>query len=245
MNELVSFSLGIAPGMALIVLAYLLVRAVREPLLRIGILILGFILLRDAMTPAGLWSFGLVDGIVPWLRMTDNIVVLLGFGLGSLGIVALTLLDAPLRTLLPHGRPPLVALPWGMIGGVVAAAPVLALSTGTPLSERGGEVALSVLPFLLFMCLAGNLGEEFFFRGYLQGRLMQLTSGLRAALISAVLFAVCHSFLALNLTDVGWPLLAFTLWEGLICALLRWRVGLSAAVLAHGLAIFLLSAGLL
>ncbi|GAB3700911.1 CPBP family intramembrane glutamic endopeptidase [Corynebacterium nasicanis] len=245
MGELVDFSLGVLPGMVLLVPAYLLVRAVSEPLLRIGVLILGFILLRDAMTPAGLWSFGLVDATVPWLRMTDNIVVLLGFGLGSLGIVGLTLLDAPLRTLLPYGRPPLVSVPLGVLGGVLAAAPVLAFSLGTPLAERGGDVAVGVLPFLLFMCLAGNFGEEVFFRGYLQGRLMQLTSGLRAALISAVLFAACHSFLALNLTDVGWPLLAFTLWEGLICALLRWRVGLSAAVLAHGLAIFLLSAGLL
>lgn len=244
MAELVDFFLGLTPGLALMVVLYLLMRGVREPLARIGVLILGFILIRDAMTPAGLWSFGLVDAAIPWLRMTSNVAVLVGFGLGSLALVGLTLLDAPVRALLPRGRPTWASVPVGLLGGALAAGPVLALSVSTPIALRGGEVAAGVLPFLLFMCLAGNLGEEVFFRGYLQGRLMQLTSGLRAALISAVLFAACHSFLALNLTDVGWPLLAFTLWEGLICAFLRWRFGLTSAILAHGLAIFLLSAGL-
>lgn len=46
------------------------------------------------------------------------------------------------------------------------------------------------------------------------------------------------------MTDVGWPLLAFTLWEGLICAFLRLRWGVIPAAIAHGLAIFLLSSGL-
>lgn len=58
------------------------------------------------------------------------------------------------------------------------------------------------------------------------------------------LFAACHAFLATTVTDVGWPLLAFTLWEGLICAFLRLRWGVIPAAIAHGLAIFLLSSGL-
>ena len=86
--------------------------------------------------------------------------------------------------------------------------------------------------------------EEVFFRGYLQGRLEQAMPAMRAALLSAVLFAACHAFLATTVTDVGWPLLAFTLWEGLICAFLRLRWGVIPAAIAHGLAIFLLSSGL-
>ena len=48
-----------------------------------------------------------------------------------------------------------------------------------------------------------------------------------------------------RLPVVGWPLLAFTLWEGLICAFLRMRRGVIPAAIAHGLAIFLLSCGLI
>jgi hypothetical protein len=45
-------------------------------------------------------------------------------------------------------------------------------------------------------------------------------------------------------TDVGWPLLLFTLYEGLICAFLRMYRGVIPAACAHGVAIFLLGSGL-
>lgn len=51
--------------------------------------------------------------------------------------------------------------------------------------------------------------------------------------------------LATTMAEVGWPLLAFTLWEGLICAFLRMRRGVITAALAHGVAIFLLGSGLI
>lgn len=221
-----------------------LARSDRDPLLRIMVLILGFILIRDAMTPTGLWEFGLVDGVVPWLRMTDDPLVLVAFGLGSMILVLATLQDRGLKELVHWGTFDLRTIGLGILGGVLAAAPILALSAGAPIQERVGEVALGILPALLFMALAGNLGEEVFFRGYLQGRLEQAMPAVRAALLSAVLFAACHAFLATTVTDVGWPLLAFTLWEGLICAFLRLRWGVIPAAIAHGLAIFLLSSGL-
>lgn len=94
------------------------------------------------------------------------------------------------------------------------------------------------------MTLAGNLLEEVLFRGYLQGRLVQVMTPVRAAVLSGMLFAACHVYLAITVTSVGWPLLAFTLWEGWICVFLRlWR-GVVLAALAHGLAIYLLSSGL-
>ncbi|MEO3804187.1 CPBP family glutamic-type intramembrane protease [Nonomuraea sp. B1E8] len=80
--------------------------------------------------------------------------------------------------------------------------------------------------------------------GFLQGRLEQHAGAVRAASLSALLFAACHAFLASTVTDVGWPLLAFTLYEGLICAFLRLRPGVIAAALAHGITIFLLAAAL-
>ncbi len=80
------------------------------------------------------------------------------------------------------------------------------------------------------------------FRGLLQGYL-ERSGPVRAALLSAVMFAACHAYLASTVTDLGWPLLAFTLYEGLICAFLRLRYGVLPAALAHGLAIFLLAAG--
>jgi membrane protease YdiL (CAAX protease family) len=129
-------------------------------------------------------------------------------------------------------------------GGVLAAAPTLLLSLATPLSARGGAVAVTLLPVLLLFSLAGNLAEEVLFRGFLQGRLERDAGPVRAAVLSAVLFAACHAFLASTVTDVGWPLPAFTLYEGLICAFLRLRGGVIPAALAHGTAIFLLASGL-
>lgn len=82
------------------------------------------------------------------------------------------------------------------------------------------------------------------FRGFLQGRMESEVGPVRAALFSAVCFAACHAFLASTVTDIGWPLLAFTLYEGLICAFLRLRWGVLPAALAHGLAIFLLASGI-
>ncbi|WP_016696821.1 CPBP family intramembrane glutamic endopeptidase [Actinoalloteichus spitiensis] len=243
--EFLGYGARIGPGLLLVALCYWLTRSDRDPLLRIVLLILGFVLIRDAMTPAGFWTFGVVGGTVPWLRFTDDAAVLLVFGASTLLVTASVLRWAPdLRSLVRWGdlRPGTVAL--GLGGGVLAAAPVLLLSLAWPLEERGGHVAGTLLPALLFLALAGNLAEEVLFRGFLQGRLEQTFSPARSAVLSGVLFATCHVFLASTVTDVGWPLLAFTLLEGLICAYLRLRRGLAPAVLAHGTAIFLLASGL-
>ncbi|MDO5644512.1 MAG: CPBP family intramembrane metalloprotease [Dermabacter sp.] len=242
---LLGYGALLIPGLMLLALCFWLARSDRDPLMRIVVLILGFILIRDAMTPTGLWEFGVVEGIVPWLRMTDNAWVLVAFGLGSLLLVISTLRDERLRALVQWGSLNLRTIGLGILGGALAAAPILAFSWGQPIEMRGGMVAVGVLPALAFMALAGNLGEEVFFRGYLQGRLEQAMPAVRAALLSAIIFAACHAYLATTVTDVGWPLLAFTLWEGIICAFLRMYRGVIPAAIAHGLAIFLLASGLL
>lgn len=244
LSDLPSYGVRILPGLLLIGACFALARAERDPLLRIVTLVFGFVLIRDAMTPLGFWRLGVAGG-VPWLRFTDEAGILLLFAVGTVVLTAAVLaLDGELRSLVRWGRFTPAALALGIGGGVLAAAPVLLLSLATPLADRGGAVAVTLLPVLLVFSLAGNLAEEVLFRGFLQGRLEQHTDGIRAALLSALLFAACHVFLASTVTDVGWPLLAFTLYEGLICAFLRLRSGVTAAAVAHGTGIFLLAGAL-
>lgn len=244
LSELLPYTLRVLPGLLLLAAAFWLARRVPEPLLRIVILILGFVLIRDAMTPVGFWHFGTTGG-APWLRFTDDPAVLVLFAAGTLLLTAGLLALAPdLRRLVRWGRPDPVTILLGIGGGLAVAAPALLLAVWTPVGQRGGAVAVGLLPVLLLFTLAGNLAEEVLFRGFLQGRLAQLVSVTRAALLSAVLFAGCHIFLSATVTDVGWLLLLFTLYEGLICAFLRAHRGVLPAALAHGLGIFLLASGL-
>lgn len=245
MPDLFDYTLRILPGLLLLAGAYLLVRRVVDPLLRIVVLLLGFILIRDALTPVGFWRFGTTDGGVIWLRFTEDSRALVLFATVALVVTVAVLYRSPdLRALVTWGRvrPSTIAL--GIVGGVLAAAPALLLYTLWPVDDRGGAVAASVMPALLWFALAGNLAEEVLFRGFLQGYLERFVSVVRAALISAVMFAACHIFLATTVTNLGWSLLLFTLYEGLICAFLRARYGLIPAAIAHGLAIFLLASGL-
>ncbi|MBP2436071.1 CPBP family intramembrane glutamic endopeptidase [Microbacterium amylolyticum] len=241
---MLDYSLLVLPGLLLIGAAIVLARPERDLLFRVMLLILGFVLIRDAMTPAGFWEFGASNG-VPWLRFTDDVLVLVMFGGGSLALTAGLLAAMPgLRALVRWGRPDVSTVALGLGGGVLVAAPVLALSLLSPVESRGGEVPLALLPALAFLALSGNLGEEVIFRGFLQGRLEQTMTPLRSALLSGVLFAACHAYLATTVTTVGWPLMLFTLYEGLICAFLRMRRGVIPATLAHGSGIFLLASGL-
>lgn len=245
MSELSPYLLRIAPGMLLIIACFLLTTPHRDPLLRIVALILGFVLMRDAMTPAGFWSFG-VSGGAPWLRFVDDPTLLVVFGVSVLLLTGLLLWRVPsLAALVRWGTADPVSLAAGVGAGLAIAVPFVLLAAGTPIEERGGAVAVGFLPVLLFFSLAGNLGEEVLFRGFLQGWLQRVYSPTRAAVTSGALFAACHAFLASTVTDVGWPLLVFTLVEGLVCAFLcQWR-GVIPAAVAHGVAIFTLASGLI
>jgi membrane protease YdiL (CAAX protease family) len=123
-------------------------------------------------------------------------------------------------------------------------APLAAIYQFTPLESRGGIVPLHMLPALLVFALSGNLMEESLFRGYVLGRLAQTMSLLAAGAASGVVFAFCHIFLALTVTDVGYPLLLFTLWEGVIAGVVGAKCGVLFSTITHGGAIFLLASGL-
>ncbi len=99
----------------------------------------GFIFIRDAMWPAGLWDFGLVDGVVPGIRITANAVLLLALGVGSLVLVAVTLSDKALRALVWWGTPDISTFLLG-IGGARWSGGDSRL-TGASVYDPGGQSA--------------------------------------------------------------------------------------------------------
>ena len=136
----------------------------------------------------------------------------------------------PLRLWSPSGEVQIgfVSNPWVLASlgflslAIIAALSRIAPGLGKLVVWRKGNLAVGLAPRIAL--------EEVLFRGFLQGHLEHLTSALRAALISAIAFAACHSFLALSVTEVGWPILLFTQVEGLVCAFVRMRYGVSAAI---------------
>ena len=261
MDVMLTYGLRVVPGIAALLL--LLTALPRKAAgLRITVYIAIFIVIRDAMTPIGLWKFGTAG--VFWIRFTDSVPLLLMIAAGS-GIVAAAMLLAEpqwrariewLRS--PPGRrrransPQMPqyfraagSLTAGLVGAALTAAPLLLVYTTVPISLRGGIVAPVLLPGIIAVALIGNFYEELLFRGFLQDYLQTDigTSRLSAALISGIAFAAGHSFLAVTVTSVGAPLLLFALYEGIIAGLIRMRWGLLPAVLSHGGAIFLLSGG--
>lgn len=258
LDSLAAYVIDVAPGLLLVVAALALVPG-RMVAVRVLIAILGFVLLRDAMTGHGLWRFGTVpEGSTLWLRFTADPILLISLSVLSLAatgglVAAFRQRSRGMRWTADRAW---LSIPVGLLGAALIVAPftlrygsVPALTEGlglpeVPLDARGGAVAAGVLIPLLVFALCGNLLEEVLFRGLLQSELEHHTTVLRSALASAVLFAACHVFLASTVTDVGWPLLVFVLFEGLVCAAIAIRHGILGATVAHGGAIFLLASGL-
>ncbi|MDZ7724985.1 MAG: CPBP family glutamic-type intramembrane protease [candidate division KSB1 bacterium] len=244
MQALIEYLTRILPGMLLIVLTFILLKP--GPYLRIVYYVFIFVFLRIALTPLGLWQLGETHGLL-WIRLSSNPVFLILFGLSSLIITTgLWLFDRENRNTLIWMRGK--ALP-GLISGTAGCAlvvlPFISLYPGIPLAERGGAVGSELLLPLLVFALLGNLFEETLFRGYVLGFLSKTRNLTVAGIVSGVVFALCHSFLATTVTDIGIPLLLFTLWEGVIAGLVGARHGILPAALTHGGAIFMLSSGLI
>jgi hypothetical protein len=244
MNLLIEYVGRIWPAGILTVILFLGVRPRRE--LRIVIYVALFVLLRDAMTPLGLWTFGSNDGVF-WLRMSENNGFLVTFGLSAaLLTLAVYHFDRPNRDLwmwFEGNRARGLAL--GIAGALLVVLPPAIAYRFQPIAVRGGAVATSQLVPLLVFAITGNFMEGGLFRGYILGTVRRRYPRVTAGVLSGVFFAFCHLFLALTVTDVGWPLLAFTLWEGAIAGVIGAFVGVIPATITHGGAIFLLSSGLL
>ncbi|TGK09536.1 CPBP family intramembrane metalloprotease [Leptospira selangorensis] len=215
-----------------------------EPKLRILIYILLFVLFRDAMTGAGLWSLGSDGGF--WIRLSNSSLVLVVLGATSLILVCtLWKFDIENRkwVLWFRGNQVLGIL-FGLLSAVAIALPVWILNrslSGTRI--LGGEVDMGLLLPMLWFSLAGNLYEEFLFRGYIRGIAEEKFGWVRASFISGISFAFFHIFLASTVTSIGLPLLVFTLWEGTICGFLASKWGLLSSTIAHGFGIWILASG--
>ncbi|HWT21190.1 MAG TPA: CPBP family intramembrane glutamic endopeptidase [Variovorax sp.] len=234
-SSLLDYLVSILPA-GLLALALLL--AVPRTLggARLAVHILFFIFARDAMSPAGFWQLNAGS-----MRLTAPAPVLLALaGMSAALFVGVAWLERPAWW---RGGRPVVSALWGVLGAVVVTMVAAALKTVLDLPSLARPDAALLVPILVF-ALLGNAYEELLFRGMLQQRLMQHMAPARAAVVAAVLFSLCHAWLALIVTRVGLPVLVFTLIEGLVAGLVYWRAGLLAATLAHGLAIAALAAGL-
>lgn len=235
MVVLIHYSTYLAPGVLLFGLWFALTPKSLTAL-RLLILLMAFVLMRDVMTPLGLWSLG----SEVQLGFTANAFVLAVLGGVSVLLIAVLMRVAPdLSALIVWSRGPRgVGLVVGLAVGSLIGMPLRFYQNIDASAIPGYWVWL---PGMVVLAYGANALEEVLFRGFLQGYLEQHAAPLRAALISGVAFAACHGFLALSVTQLGWPVLLFTLLEGLACALVRMRYGMLAATLTHGTAIPLIA----
>jgi membrane protease YdiL (CAAX protease family) len=242
LETVAAYVVRVTPGLILGAAMLFLTR--REARLRIVLYLALFVLLRDAMTPLGLWSFG-AQGFF-WIRLYSDPWFLVAFAVLSVGLtLAVYSLDRQNRSLVQWTRGSVSAgLLWGMGGAVVVLVPLVIVYRFTPIESRGGQVPVQNIPAILAFALLGNLLEEILFRGYVYGHLAQQMAPIKAGIASGVVFAFCHIFLALTVTAIGYPLLVFTLWEGILAGLVGAKAGVLPATLTHGGTIFVLSSGL-
>jgi membrane protease YdiL (CAAX protease family) len=230
----------IAPGYVLGLAALIAIPRQRLEL-RLAVYILLFVLFRDAMTPTGLWSISPACSI----RFTHEPALLVDLGLlAFVSVFVINAFEPDLAKLIVWVKGKAY---WAILAGILSAGLIVGpvwllrhyLAPEVPLPVA---TAAELGP-LLTLCLLGNFLEEVLFRGYFQGIVEKVSSPGRAAFASGLFFALCHSFLAVTVTNVGSPLLAFTWFEGTVAGLVRMRFGVIAATLTHGLAIFALAAG--
>jgi membrane protease YdiL (CAAX protease family) len=242
-NALLSYFSRILPGLfvGFGLLALLYRRAPARA--RIPIYVLLFTLFRDSLAPAGIWAIG--GDPVLWMRFIAEPPVL--FALAALsGLMVLSVLRFEpelARKLVWRRKPWLETASFGCLGAALISAPVLIIGFFIPVALRGGQVDPAIWPAAISLALVGNLVEELLFRGFLQGWFEEvLRPPMQVIVASGLSFAVAHGPLAASVGGLGANyIVAFTLYEGLICAWLRSRDGLWPAVLAHGLGIFIVS----
>jgi uncharacterized protein len=243
--ELIDFMLRIAPGFILFIAFILLVPQEMKGVRIMGYIML-FILIRDAMTPLGFWSFGTEGGF--WIRFAHNGSLLTFLGVSSIALaLGIYYYERGMRSMiLWFSGSKTAGIATGIIAALVITSPLLILNLGVPLESRGGAFPVSLLPALLVVTMGGNLYEELLFRGYFQGFLLEEGMGrAKAAVLSGIAFGFGHVFLASTVTAVGIPLLLFATWEGVLLGFVRMRFGVIPATIGHGGAIFILASSVL
>src|SRR5437763_1133323 len=138
LETMATYFVRTGPGLVLGAMMFFLIR--REARLRIVLYLALFVLIRDAMTPLGLWSFG-TQGFF-WIRLSSDPAFLVAFGLAGLGLsLAVYFLDRENQSLFRWTRGPLaLGLLWAIVGAVVVVAPFVVIYHYTPIESRGGQV---------------------------------------------------------------------------------------------------------
>lgn len=180
-----------------------------------------------------------------WIRLSNSSLVLAVLGATSLFLVfILWKFDVENRKWILWFRGnQIIGILFGLLSAILIVLPVLILNRSLSGGVPGGEVDIGLLLPMLWFSLAGNLYEEFLFRGYIRGIAEEKFGWVRASFISGISFAFFHIFLASTVTSIGFPLLIFTLWEGTICGFLASRFGLLSSTLAHGFGIWIIASG--
>ena len=246
MAELTDYAFRVTPALVLVALLYTLLRGRQALPLRIVLVIIGFLVVRDTLVLFEIWGYGVTSGWLPWLRFTNDPLLVSLLAVGSLVMTLfLVLIERDGESLLVWGRWKWSHLGWGLLGGIAIAGPLIVAYQFVPLADRGGSVPNSMIAPLLVTAAFGNLTEDVLVRGYVQGYLGTLYSPVRAALGSSLFYAVGHIFLATVVTDLGLPILLLAVYDGLICALVRMKSGIIPAAISHGMAIVVLATGLI
>jgi len=210
--------------------------------LRMIIYIMMFVLTRDVMTPLGLWK--LESYPVLLFEFVHDPAILTFLAIASLIIVyMMNYIDEELHSLViwRKGNDG-AALFVGLCGSLAVFLPVFAIKQlfGSP-SKSESSFSLVYLFSVLLLAMCGNLCEEVLFRGFFQGYLEKSLPKLQSAIASGIFFGLCHTFLASAVTNNGWSLLIFVIYEGTIAALVRMNYGVLSSALTHGMAIFLIA----
>jgi membrane protease YdiL (CAAX protease family) len=254
--DLVGYAIRVAPAIVLVVALYLLMRGEKALPLRIMVVVVGFLVIRDTLITFGVWGYGLANGWLPYVRFVHDPFLVTYFAVGSVLTAAiLVVIERDGYKLLWWGRFNWRAIVWGLGGGLVIGG-VLALAYtfgGVPLAQRGGPLAHDMLWPMVAVAIFGNLTEDVLVRGYIQGYLGTVLSPVRAAIGSGLFYAFFHLFLAIEIITVfpmpglhlGIPILVFALFDGLVCAFVRMKAGLIPAAVSHGLGVLVLATGLI
>src|SRR5690625_1496402 len=130
MELLMDYSLRIMLGIFLIALIYFLLPK-QFIVVKIFLLVFGFILMRDAMTPMGLWEFGIEEQMI-WLRFIDDSFILLALAITSLVLtVGIVYFNRRMRKYLVwFGDNKIKSILAGLLGATIAIAPFFFMYMG-------------------------------------------------------------------------------------------------------------------
>lgn len=215
------------------------------PLVRVGVYIMVFIVMRDTLTPLKLWYLG-TEGFI-WIRLYNDPIYLIIVGLLSAVLLATVyFFDKDNRKFFIWFRGRRVhGILAGILTAILVVIPFLIMYRHIPIEQRGGEVSSSLIVPILVFALLGNLLEEGLFRGLVLGHLEINSYGIKSGILSGLIFSFCHIFLATTVTSIGLPIIIFTSWEGIIAGIVGAKYGVIPSTLTHGGAIFILSSGLI